>query len=65
MMTPRQSFEEIASLLERGMAEPDPRDARATVIAAHTHAVIQAATLRKQEAWAERVAAEVRGEALH
>lgn len=51
MMTPAQSFETITRLLERAM-EPglEPRDVRQLVIAAHTHAVIQAASTRRAEA---------------
>jgi len=65
MRTPRESFEAIALMMERGMAEADPRDARIAMIQAHTSAVIQASRLRKEEAYGERIAAMFRGEALH
>lgn len=65
MMTPREAFERIAELLERGMDSSDQRDRYALMVAAHTHAVIQASTLRKREAYAERIAAQYRGEVLH
>jgi len=63
MMTPRESFEEIARLLEQAMA-PDcsPRDALLTFIpAAHTHAVIQASCLRRREGLAELAAHQFTG----
>lgn len=65
MMTPRETLERIAELLERGMEASDQRDRYALMAAAHTHAVIQASTLRKHEAYAQRMAAQYRGEALH
>lgn len=49
MMTPRQSFEEIASLLDQ-IAECDTiRDARGLIIQAQVHAHIQSARARKGE----------------
>ncbi|MET3527259.1 hypothetical protein [Phenylobacterium koreense] len=65
MMTPLQALEAIAALLERGMASADPLDRYSAMVGAHTHAIIQASSLRKREAYAERVAADIRGEAVH
>ena len=65
MIAPLQSFEIIARLLESGMAMEDPRDMQAAMAGAHTHAILQASSLRKQEAYGERIAAMFRGEALH
>lgn len=52
-MSPRESFEEIARLLTRAAEETDPRAVRCLVIAAQTHAVIQASTHRRRELRAE------------
>lgn len=65
MMTPLQALEAIAALLERGMASADPMERYSVMVGAHTHAIIQASSLRKREAYAERIAAECRGEAFH
>ena len=51
MMTPRQSLEAIAKLLERAMEpDADPRDVRCLIASAHTHAIIQASSQRRVEA---------------
>ena len=49
-MTARQGFEEIAKLLEQAM-EPGmrPEDIRQRIIAAHTHAILQASFTRRDE----------------
>lgn len=50
MMTPRQSFEAIADLLERAQ-EPGlyPIEVRGLIIQAHTHAILQAAAHKRAE----------------
>lgn len=51
MISPRQSFEMIVEHLERGMRLSTAKDdAYFAMVAAHTHAVLQAASLRRQEA---------------
>lgn len=55
MMTPRKSFEEIARLLSCACDVLDRPDAEVgdvvgLVISAHTHAILQAASLKKREA---------------
>ena len=50
-MTPRQSLETIAKLLERAIdVEASPELVRHLIDAAHTHAILQAVSVRRAEA---------------
>ena len=53
-----QSLEQIEALLREatGVAlSPEPRNTYSLIVQAHTHVALQLASLRKAEAWAERV----------
>ena len=67
MISPRESFEHIVKLIERAMSDERSRveDLRAALIGAHTHAILQAASLRKREAYEEAMAYRANGGLLN
>lgn len=53
-----QSLEQVEALLREatGVAlSPEPRNTFSLIVQAHTHVALQLASLKKAEAWAERV----------
>lgn len=67
MISPRESFEHIAKLIERVLSDEraGPVDLKAALLGAHTLAALQAANLRRREAFVEATTYRAEGGALH